>query len=966
MSDERSTLKAPDPVEAGVDSGAARRLPSTPRPEPRETSGMTSLLLLTYLERAAGRAAVDDLLRRAGAVDREAELRDEGSWFSYALKVRLFEALADVLDDPQATRRMGEAALDLQVATGLKVALRALGSPRLLYKNVVRANAKFSTVHTMDLVELRPTSARVAFRDAGDGPIHPLDCDYTQGLLACAPGLFGLPKARISHARCGARSGGGPCVYDIAWEPSRTRSLVLSGMAGAVAFGGSALLSPALVPFGAGAALGAAGFAGATEIRARRARWRRLEAELEDHLESGERLSDSLKDLVSELRLEDVLAKITANGRDAVGGKEFALLVDEPGGPRCQSSSGLPPEVVAALEAWARAEARDVEEPALVDDVGCVPELARLPDHPRMSVGSLCAAPLVYRGRTLGLLVALGAQRRTFLPRDVDQLQAYATQAAVALENARLYEAQEALASRDALTGLRNHRDFHERIGEELDRLRRHEGRLAVLLVDLDGFKSVNDESGHAAGDRVLRHVARAIEGACRSSDVAFRVGGDEFAVILPGAGHDDACEVAERVTAAVDSVDARTSASVGTAVWPDDGGSKDVLLAHADGSLYSAKARKDGDRRAAGPAPPGERRLAVVNRLAHRLTDLLDPADIARATVRELDRSLGYVLACVLKVGDDGVLRVDAGAGPLAREVAVASWTQPLDRGVLGRVVRSGRPALVDDAELDPDHLGPDFLDPAVHTRLRSELAVPIRVGSRVWGVLNLEDTRVGAFDANDLLLAEAVAAHMGAALHRSELHASLEGAFTTTIAVLCDALEAKDLYTAGHADVAELAVAVAHRLGLDDAACRLVGYAGLMHDVGKVAVRTEVLTKPGPLDAAEYEEMKQHVVVGAQMLERIPFLTGVAPLVRSSHERWDGAGYPDGLAGEAIAPGARVIAVCDAWHAMTSDRPYRAALPRADAEAELRRHAGSQFDPATVKALLSELEARQSRAGH
>ena len=961
MSDQRPTLKAPDHLDGERSADAARRLPATPRPEPRETSGMTSLLLLTYVERVAGRAAVDDVLRRAGAADREDELRDEGAWFSYDLKIRLFESLVEVLGDPQATRRMGEAALDLQVATGLKVALRALGSPRLLYKNVVRANAKFSARHGMELLELRPTSARMVFRDVEDRPLHHLDCAYTQGLLACAPGLFGLPNARISHGLCGARADG-PCVYDISWEPSRTRSLVLSGAAGAVALGGSILLSPALVPFGAGAALGAAGFAGATVFRSRRARWRQLEAELEDHLESGERLSDSLKDLVSELRLEEVLAKITANARDAVGGKEFALLVDEDGGPRCQSSSGLPGDVVAALEAWARAEPGDAEEPLLVDDVGVVPALAELPDHPRMSVGSLCAARLVYRGRSLGLLVALSARRRTFLPRDVDQLQAYAAQAAIALENARLYEAQEALASRDALTGLRNHRDFHERVDEELERLRRHEGRLAVLLIDLDGFKSVNDESGHAAGDRVLRRAARAIESACRSSDVAFRVGGDEFAVILPGAGQDEAGEVVERLTAAVDAVDPRTSASVGTAVWPDDGGSKDVLLAHADGSLYATKARKDGDGRSHTPPASGERRLAVVNRLAHRLADMLDPGEITGATVRELDRSLGYVLACVLRADEDDVLRVHAGAGPLAGEVAVSSWAQPLAKGVLGRVVRSGQPALVDDAELDPDHIGPAFLSAAHRTRLRSELAVPIRVGDRVWGVLNLEDTRVSAFDANDLLLAEAVAAHVGAALHRSELHASLEDAFTTTIAVLCDALEAKDLYTAGHADdVSALAVAVAHRLGMDDAACRLVGYAGLMHDVGKVAVRTEVLTKPGRLDPGELDEMKQHVVVGAQMLERIPFLAEVAPLVRSSHERWDGAGYPDGLSGEAIPTGARVISVCDAWHAMTSDRPYRSALAADVAQAEMRRHAGTQFDPAAVDALLAELGVRR-----
>src|SRR2546422_4964571 len=122
--------------------------------EPRETSGMTSKLVLSYVERQGGEAAVKEVLSRCGLADREQSLRNESSWFSFNAKIQLFEAAAEVLGDPQVMRRVGESALDLSVAAGLKAALRALGTPGLVYRNVVRANAKFNTVQGMELVEV--------------------------------------------------------------------------------------------------------------------------------------------------------------------------------------------------------------------------------------------------------------------------------------------------------------------------------------------------------------------------------------------------------------------------------------------------------------------------------------------------------------------------------------------------------------------------------------------------------------------------------------------------------------------------------------------------------------------------------------------------------------------------------------------------------------------------------------------
>src|SRR5205085_2246307 len=237
---------------------------------------------------------------------------------------------------------------------------------------------------------------------------------------------------------------------------------------------------------GAGAA-GACAWLLARVARARRARWRALEAELAEQSAVSERLSASLQDLVSELRFEELLDKVVANARAAVSGKEFALLVAEEGRLVCRSSTGLSSDAVATLEAWAAgASTLGGEEHVLVEDVAVVEALAPL-GAGEAPLRSLCAAPLVFRGETIGVLVALAGLARSFLPRDVDVVGDYGVQAAIALANARLFAVQHALATRDPLTGLLNHREFHEVLGRELDRSRRYGSPVAVVLFDLNG-----------------------------------------------------------------------------------------------------------------------------------------------------------------------------------------------------------------------------------------------------------------------------------------------------------------------------------------------------------------------------------------------------------------------------------------------------------------------------------------------
>jgi diguanylate cyclase (GGDEF)-like protein len=561
----------------------------------RDTSGLTSKLVLEYVERVGGRDAVQEVLERAGAPEGEAWLRDENSWFPYALKIRLFEATAEVLDDPQAMRHVGESALESSVGQGFKLALRALGSPRLVYQNIVRANARFTRTHAMELLDLRNDFARIRFVDLIRTEFAPLDCQYNVGMLSTVPGLFGLPRAKVTHPEC-AGDGDESCVYELSWDGrGRWMPQAIGSAAGsAVALGAAALFAPALLPVAAAVPVVAGALVTRRIVASRRARWDELRMEVSSNADATDKLLSSMQDLVGELRIEDLLAKIAENAQATIPGKDFLLLLDYEGKLEAVGEVPVPAPAVATLEAWANDTARLGEEVILLDDLVSVPALAALPDDEEMPLRSLCAAPLHFRGERLGVLVTLAQQPRVFLPRDVDLVEGYAAQAAIALSNARMYRTQELLASHDPLTGLANHREFHETFARELERSRRNGSQLSVVLLDLDDFKEVNDRHGHAHGDHVLERVGAALRRHTRAGDVACRIGGDEFATLLPDASAEDAAAAAARMRTAVGEADERLGASIGVATWPQDGGSKDVLIAEADARLYAAKAGRD------------------------------------------------------------------------------------------------------------------------------------------------------------------------------------------------------------------------------------------------------------------------------------------------------------------------------------------------------------------------------------
>jgi HD-GYP domain-containing protein (c-di-GMP phosphodiesterase class II) len=293
------------------------------------------------------------------------------------------------------------------------------------------------------------------------------------------------------------------------------------------------------------------------------------------------------------------------------------------------------------------------------------------------------------------------------------------------------------------------------------------------------------------------------------------------------------------------------------------------------------------------------------------------------------------------------GRVSTDGDADSAFAAPTLAPAAQLLHRLASGSVSRGSLAELWDALGVTPP-------DEPGHEPGGSYAAVALAQASESQAVLLLRHP-AAEFPRTSLRLAQIVAAQTGTVL------AAAGTGSRAAVAALAAAIDARDSYTHTHSeDVVELTGAVAERLGLEEREVAHVRDGALLHDVGKVAIPHDILGKRGPLDGSEWKVMREHPVMGERILRRTPELAPIAPLVRHEHERWDGQGYPDGLAGEAIPIGSRIILACDAYNAMITARPYRSPMSHEDAVAELRRGAGTQFDPAVVAALLAELALR------
>ncbi|HEX9939980.1 MAG TPA: HD domain-containing phosphohydrolase [Longimicrobium sp.] len=244
---------------------------------------------------------------------------------------------------------------------------------------------------------------------------------------------------------------------------------------------------------------------------------------------------------------------------------------------------------------------------------------------------------------------------------------------------------------------------------------------------------------------------------------------------------------------------------------------------------------------------------------------------------------------------------------------------------------------------------------------RFRNCVISPVVLMHDLDGVVLVGDRQGGGgFDPDDVAMLLSVGHQAGVAVENRRLEEALQRAYVSTVSILADAVEAKDPYTHGHCEMASrFGRLVAQKLGLSAHEQALVCYSALLHDVGKIGVSDGVLNKPGPLLPEEMELMRAHVRVGHDLLRNVPVLERVADVVLHHHERFDGGGYPDGLQGDEIPLAARIVAVVDAYCAMITRRSYKEAYTEDHAREEVRRCAGTQFDPEVVNAFLEVLES-------
>jgi len=623
----------------------------------RHTSGLTSRLILNYVERAGGRGAVDAVLQRSGLAAYEDLLRDSTLWFDFHTKLALFEASGAVLGEGDIAWHIGRAAIELQAVAGLKVALRAFGSPRLAYNAIPSVSERFTRAHTTELLELNDQAASFRYFDSSGVGYHELDCRYTAGLLASVPTLFGSEHGQIAHKVC-ALDGAPECVYEVKWEGRNLAGTHIgAGLLGASLASVAMAVprnwrAPLLAP-----AVGAVAVGRRVLARAERRRHTR-EVEFHEQEEAADRLGNSLRDLISDLRVEEVLRKIIENAQDAVIGREIAVVTTRGRRIEALGSARLDEPALASLEKWVAANFESLEAPRTERPLADVSELAQLAADPDVSLGGLHSVPLTFRGTRLGVLIALAHGSDAFLPKETAMLELYAAEASIALGNARFVERLEALARQDSLTGLLNHREFQLLLSRELEEAQGAEGVLSVVMLDLDDFKRINDEFGHAEGDRLLQAVANRLQAICGERKVAARLGGDEFAVVLRGRRKAQAERLMADFEDEIVPLGLEHGASWGIAEWPEAGPSQSLLLFNADRALYEVKAarrarsRRRAKRRVRGPAEAvdshtaaGEHRRSLTAALA-RAVDAKDSYTRSHSeTVAELCASVGNEL---------------------------------------------------------------------------------------------------------------------------------------------------------------------------------------------------------------------------------------------------------------------------------------------------------------------------------
>jgi diguanylate cyclase (GGDEF)-like protein/putative nucleotidyltransferase with HDIG domain len=584
------------------------------------------------------------------------------------------------------------------------------------------------------------------------------------------------------------------------------------------------------------------------------------------------------------------------------------------------------------------------------------------------SVGSSFTVPIVMGGEVQGLLTLAASDPDAYRTQDISFLYHAANQLSTVL--AALGRLRE-LSVRDVLTGVYNRRGMEEEYQRAWLLSRRYNIPIGVAVIDIDNFKGLNDTHGHPVGDQIIREFSGLVQKVARATDIVARYGGDEMVVVLPQAGPADAITFGERLLTAVrrhlfcaPALGLSLTSSIGVASSVNLKPSQrtaESLVAAADQALYAAK--KGGRNRVCVYQP--EAPVAHIPDIAAVPADpdqaRADARRRGRVLVVDDDPSVGDILSRILakhsyevevlqsaneaiellkqKTRQFDVVLTDLNM-PEKSGLELLDELRSIDESVI-KVVITGH-ATLDNAITSLRRGAYDFIEkPVVTAQL---LAVMERA---------TEYRRLKHENLNYHLHLEDMVRDKSAAL-RAALD-QIRQSYEFTLEAMVALLDARERSTGQHSTrVRQLSVMIARELGLSESEVEDISHGALLHDIGKIAIPDSILLKPGPLTPEERTVMQTHPEIGFRILRSSPYLERACEIVYAHQEHFDGTGYPRNLKGDQIPLGARIFAVIDAYDAMRSDRVYRKALSAEKAVEEIRRNAGTQFDPAVVEVFV------------
>ncbi|MFQ5658160.1 MAG: HD domain-containing phosphohydrolase [Candidatus Methylomirabilales bacterium] len=344
---------------------------------------------------------------------------------------------------------------------------------------------------------------------------------------------------------------------------------------------------------------------------------------------------------------------------------------------------------------------------------------------------------------------------------------------------------------------------------------------------------------------------------------------------------------------------------------------------------------------------------FSTLMELSTVLNSTLQITEVLRRAVEAATRLMECEVGSLLLLNEESdELVFEVALGERGRELKEIRLK--VGEGIAGWVAKTGEPALVND--VGGDSRFSRRVDARTHFHTRNMICTPVKSRERIIGVLQAINRLADQpFTEEDQRMFESLARQVGIAIENARLYAEVKATFVSTAAALAEAIEKRDPYTGGHVRrVVEICQTVGEKLGLSFEEKEALQLAAILHDVGKIGIRDGILQKDGPLTPEELEHIREHPQLGAEILSHVRQLEAVIPAVRHHQERYDGLGYPDGVKGEEIPLASRIVAVSDAFDAMTTDRPYRSRLSDEAAIKEIQRCAGTQFDPKVVQAFM------------